>query len=237
MGEGMNYDEIADRILEAAGRLLIRYGYDKTTLDDIAREAGLSRSTLYTRWKKKDDLFHTLIWREGERYTDDFIARLEADPDGGTLAGFFHIAMSALHGNPFMATIYARERQILGAVMLQNNLTQVYQWRINATASFLGVLQQVGMIRNDVDLPTLSYLLSCLQLGILKMSEVIPTDQSPSMDALLDQSRQMLSSYAPAQEADREAARTALVAYMRMLRTQMNTMRDGEHPNIPNKDT
>lgn len=233
----MNYDEIANRILEAAARLLIRYGYDKTTLDDVAREAGLSRSTLYTRWKKKDTLFHALIWRESERYTDDFIARLEADPESGTLAGFFRVAMSALHENAFMATIYARERQILGAILMQDNLTQLYQWRISATASFLNVLQQAGMIRDDVDISAVSYMLCCLQIGFLKMSEVIPADQSPSMDVLLDQSMQMLNSYAPAQGSDRNTAREALIAYVRTLRTQIDAMRDGKHPNIPNKDT
>jgi len=31
------------RILNAAGRLVTRYGYDKTTMDEIAREAGVSK--------------------------------------------------------------------------------------------------------------------------------------------------------------------------------------------------
>jgi AcrR family transcriptional regulator len=36
-----------DRILDAAERLLARFGYKKTTIEDIAREAGLGKRTLY----------------------------------------------------------------------------------------------------------------------------------------------------------------------------------------------
>ena len=36
-----------DRILDAAERLLARFGYKKTTMEDIAREAGLGKRTLY----------------------------------------------------------------------------------------------------------------------------------------------------------------------------------------------
>jgi len=37
----------AQRILDAASTLILRYGYHKTTIDDIAREAGVGKGTLY----------------------------------------------------------------------------------------------------------------------------------------------------------------------------------------------
>ena len=181
----MAYDEIEERILSAGSRLLIRYGYDKTTLDDVAREAGLSRSTLYTRWKKKDVLFQAVIWQESLRYIDDLIERMETNPDAGTLTGFFSLIMRLMRESPFMSTLYARERHIMGPLLLREKMVQLYQWRISSTASFLGLLQQAGMVRPEVDIPTLSYVLSSLQLGILKMSEIIPHEQSPPFDRVM----------------------------------------------------
>ncbi|MEM7028378.1 MAG: helix-turn-helix domain-containing protein, partial [Chloroflexota bacterium] len=35
--------EREERILDAASNLFVHYGYDKTTVDDIAREAGVSK--------------------------------------------------------------------------------------------------------------------------------------------------------------------------------------------------
>ena len=48
-----------DRILDAAERLLARFGYKKTTMEDIAREAGLGKRTLYLHFASKEAL---LAW-------------------------------------------------------------------------------------------------------------------------------------------------------------------------------
>ena len=59
-----NNQERADRILDAASKLIVHYGYDKTTVSDIAREAGVSKGAIYLHWASKDDLFEALIFRE-----------------------------------------------------------------------------------------------------------------------------------------------------------------------------
>jgi len=48
-------------ILEAALGCFLQYGYAKTALDDVAREAGVSRSLLYTYFTDKTDLFVRLV--------------------------------------------------------------------------------------------------------------------------------------------------------------------------------
>jgi|GEM_PF-497360 len=237
LGEGMPYDEIEERILNAASRLLIRYGYDKTTLDDVAREAGLSRSTLYTRWKKKDTLFQAVIWQESQRYTDELVRRFENDIEAGSLAGFFRIAIEVLHENTFITTLYTRDRQILGALLLRENMTQLYVWRIASTVSFLSLLQQAGMVRAEVDVQTLAYVLSSLQLGILKMVEIIPHEQAPPFERLMQETIAMLNAYAAPPAANLEAGHAALLTYLRTLRDQLNVIRSGSLSDITNEDT
>jgi AcrR family transcriptional regulator len=43
-------------ILDAVDRLLAQYGYQKMTLDDIVREAGVARGTLYAHFKSKEEM-------------------------------------------------------------------------------------------------------------------------------------------------------------------------------------
>src|SRR5690242_10892307 len=43
-------------ILDAVDRLLAQYGYQKMTLDDIVREAGLARGTLYAYFNSKEEM-------------------------------------------------------------------------------------------------------------------------------------------------------------------------------------
>ena len=46
-----------ERILEAAERCLERYGIQKTTLADVAEEAGVARVTVYRQFTDRDALF------------------------------------------------------------------------------------------------------------------------------------------------------------------------------------
>ena len=101
MGEENQVDEIEKRVLDAAKDLFLHYGFDKTTINDIASQAGVSKSTIYLRWNKKEELFDTLIWRESKDYTEEWIQRVEADPNGGTYGGWMRHALSAFFENEF----------------------------------------------------------------------------------------------------------------------------------------
>jgi AcrR family transcriptional regulator len=59
---GARKDPEADRlILETAHRLLREQGYDRLTMDAVAREAGVARTTVYRRYKDKADLVSAAI--------------------------------------------------------------------------------------------------------------------------------------------------------------------------------
>jgi AcrR family transcriptional regulator len=58
---------LRDKILDAADRLLGRLGYRKTTLDDLAREAGIGRRTIYLYFPSKEEIFFASIDRVVER--------------------------------------------------------------------------------------------------------------------------------------------------------------------------
>jgi AcrR family transcriptional regulator len=60
----------ADRILDATERLLARFGYDKTTVDDIAQEAGVSKRTIYLHFAGKEAVALASIDRVVGRVTD-----------------------------------------------------------------------------------------------------------------------------------------------------------------------
>src|SRR5215831_3846597 len=71
------------RILDIAAAMLVRWGYRKTTIDDVARESGVGKGTIYLHWKDKNELFRAAIWRESQKATDDMKRRIDADPEGG----------------------------------------------------------------------------------------------------------------------------------------------------------
>jgi AcrR family transcriptional regulator len=58
---------VREAILDAVERLLARYGYKKTTMDDLAREAGIGKGTIYLYFPSKEEVALSSIDRVVER--------------------------------------------------------------------------------------------------------------------------------------------------------------------------
>ncbi len=65
------------QILDGAYRLFIHQGFDATSMGDIAKEAGVSKGTLYVYFDSKERLFQQLVREEKER---QFPAIFAVDP-------------------------------------------------------------------------------------------------------------------------------------------------------------
>ena len=57
-------DPIREEILNGARELFERFGFKKTTMEDIARQIGKSKSALYYYYKTKEDIFEAVILNE-----------------------------------------------------------------------------------------------------------------------------------------------------------------------------
>lgn len=56
-----------DAILDATDRLLAKYGYKKMTIDDLAREVGIGKGSIYLHFKSKEEIALSHIDRIVER--------------------------------------------------------------------------------------------------------------------------------------------------------------------------
>jgi len=70
-----------DRILDAAQRRYLRFGVRKTTMDEIAREAGCARATVYLHFQGKDALYAELLRREADSFHRQVVTALRTEPD------------------------------------------------------------------------------------------------------------------------------------------------------------
>lgn len=70
-----------DSILEAAARLFVRHGFRKASVDEIARESGVSKPTLYTHFADKEALFAAVCAHVG----DGMLSAAASAASGATL--------------------------------------------------------------------------------------------------------------------------------------------------------
>jgi AcrR family transcriptional regulator len=77
-GRGRPRDPATDgRITRAAASLLLSRGFDRTTVDDVASEAGVGKATVYRRWTSKEDLAVAAL---ASLYAQEF-----PEPDTGSI--------------------------------------------------------------------------------------------------------------------------------------------------------
>ncbi|MBV8981768.1 MAG: TetR/AcrR family transcriptional regulator [Acidimicrobiia bacterium] len=70
------------RVIDAALRCIARWGIGKTTLDDVAREASISRATIYRLFPGgKDALLEAITRTELDRFFSGLAQRFDEAPD------------------------------------------------------------------------------------------------------------------------------------------------------------
>lgn len=72
----------SERILDAAAGVFLRYGYARTTMNDIASAVGCSRTLLYVSFANKEEVFEAVVLRASARAFAEIRAAL---PSKGSL--------------------------------------------------------------------------------------------------------------------------------------------------------
>jgi AcrR family transcriptional regulator len=174
-----------ERLLDAATRLLVRWGYRKTTIDDVAREAGVGKGTIYLHWKDKNDLFRAAILRAQQRFGEDIQQRIAADPEGGLLHRITMHGMIAALSHPLIAAIISGKSDIFNGFLEAYNPGFYHQLAGEADA-YLIRMQQAGLIRADIPVASITYLLTALKVGMINAPELIGPDKVPAMEDLAE---------------------------------------------------
>src|SRR5581483_6156420 len=107
----------AQRILDAAAALILRWGYNKTTIDDVARHAGVAKGTIYLHWNTREELFEALMKREKAALSEDVRRRIASDPDGATLHGLMKHSALGLVQRPLLKAVLLRDMEVIGKLV------------------------------------------------------------------------------------------------------------------------
>jgi len=78
-------------IIRAAAKRFARHGFNKTTLDEIARDVRIGKPTIYHYFKSKDELFYSSITFQSSQFIEDIKAIFNNQdlPVGARLLEYF----------------------------------------------------------------------------------------------------------------------------------------------------
>ncbi|WP_245649641.1 TetR/AcrR family transcriptional regulator [Nocardia shimofusensis] len=125
LGAEIDRDATTARILDAALTLFADIGISRVSADDIARQAGVNRATLYRRVGAKDVIVRAALLRETARVLEQIAARLRhldpADPEAAAerVTHGFATTVTLLRTNPILVKLLAVDRdQTLAAITI-----------------------------------------------------------------------------------------------------------------------
>jgi AcrR family transcriptional regulator len=145
-------DGLRNRILDAADACISRYGVQKTTIEDVAKKAGVARATLYKYVPGgRDALVLAVLLREAERSIDVVLAAMDrADTLEDSLTAGVLAAVDRIRSDDHLAYLFSPE--ILG---FASRLDGVGEALADSTARvlrpYLDAGRAQGLIPPDLD--------------------------------------------------------------------------------------
>lgn len=173
------------RAMEAAVACFSEMGFHKTNMEDVAKRAGMARSTLYRYFKDRDELILAIVEREAANLALEIVQRISrySNIRAYIVEGILY-AYDATYQNPLLAKLFEEEStSIANRLLLATNKLQVVA--VEALKQLIQPAQESGMLRKDVSLELMMDWLLRILISLLTIpSEFTQTEEDRR--ALLD---------------------------------------------------
>jgi AcrR family transcriptional regulator len=144
--------EVRERIVNAAGECFARYGVGKTTVEDIAAAAGVSRATVYRNFAGgRDEVVLAVVLRDLRRFLDRLAARLRLErsvPDA-IVEGVVD-AVTFVRGDPQLATLLAADAAGPMRAAVAGGARSLLELCADYVRPHFGAAQRQGSLRADI---------------------------------------------------------------------------------------
>lgn len=158
------------QICEAARAVFMEFGYDASSMEVIAKRAGVSKATVYAHFTNKEDLFEVLIRNECQNIRDSIY---KPDPENEDVAGelrkmarnitdlfvrqdglaLYRVLVPVAPRFPHLGAIFYTEGPEIGRQTFSAYLREAERrGRLRMPDPELAAEQFVSLIRGDLDL-------------------------------------------------------------------------------------
>ena len=141
-----------ERLVDAAEACFQRFGVMKTTIEDVAKLAQVSRATVYRYFAGRDELILGVLLREGNRFLDRLSVRIADEPElAEAIVEGVLFTIRAIQSDENLALLFAPE-----AAGITTSIAGASEALFDITAQFLRpyfeTAQVGGTLRAGVDL-------------------------------------------------------------------------------------
>lgn len=178
-------DETRARVLDAAYAQFCRMGVQRSTMEDVARRAGVSRITVYRRFATKDALVEQVVRREFRRYFDRFLTDIQgAETAADRVVLGFVSSLRTIRRNPLIGGLIATEPDLLLPSLISDGGRTLATVR-SFVADQLRREQRAGHVSGDLDTDFVAEMMVRISGSLLAIpSHIIDLDDDEQLAAL-----------------------------------------------------
>ena len=184
-------DTLKNLILDRAQSRLDRFGFQKTTMDEISRDCKISKRTLYEHFQDKQHLFDCLIEREGRKDLETIFARMGEVPDPlDRLMQLLRTSIAFFSEDIFLTRLLKNDDALFSAMLKGKSQLLITEHLIKIINVIIAEGQEKGRIRPQVNGQVAAYIGFRLFQAFSYM-RTIPFDEEKEIqgfytDALVD---------------------------------------------------
>jgi AcrR family transcriptional regulator len=158
-----------ERVLDSAAELLVRWGYQRVTIEDVARHAGIGKGTVYLHFRSKDALFLTVLMRVHRVFVERMVDRMDADAREVLPSRMMRHVYDEMAADPVARSLYLGDAEVLGRLAHEasGTLGEFGARRQEALVEHLRLLADGGCLRPGLDPESALYAFSAVGMGFV----------------------------------------------------------------------
>ena len=179
-------DQTTARVLDAAHEQFSLVGIQRSSMEDVARRAGVSRVTVYRHFAGKDDLVQQVLHREFERFVAAYLEeRARAETAVDRIVGGYVSTLQGIRRNPLLRGLLAVELDALVSSMA-GRTEEVLAMARTFIAAQLHAEQAAGEIAGSIDVDVVADLMTRVAISyVLIPSDVVDLDDDAQALAMV----------------------------------------------------
>lgn len=180
-------EQIRQCLLTKGKELFIKYGLDKTTIDDLVQACGIAKGSFYKFFSSKEELFYVILQHQDEITGQLLGGHLKKDlPPKELVSSFLHMAFKLADENPLLQQWFQEgEPERIIRKLPKHLIKDFSQDNTEKGIAFVQALIQQGVLKEQNPAVINGVLHAILLLRLHK--EELGTDLFPKiMDVIID---------------------------------------------------
>jgi AcrR family transcriptional regulator len=202
------YRERAERILDVAAELVLRWGYKRVTIEEIAKRADIGKGTVYLHWRTREALFMAILLRDSIDLIDELIQATWQDPAEILPHRQARRTFVGVMRRPLLRALFSRDMELLGELAHEKSVASVRIQKFDVATELYHLLRQHGLMRTDMDLEAQRYAVNAVTTGFYLVEPLAFGLPEPTLAAKAEAIAQTIrNAFEPSRRPDPEVLR------------------------------